>query len=90
MAIRIDSDVEAVAEFMTRHIEASKLVAVANSLSALAPSLWGQYEPERVEALRFVSPPISSERTQACASESRLAVGCADDGSAVEMGRHPH
>jgi hypothetical protein len=43
--LEIDQDVEAVAEFMQRNIPASKLVAVSDSIKALAPIMWGAFRP---------------------------------------------
>lgn len=82
MAIEIDSEVEAVVEFMAQSIPASRLVAVANGLAALAPSLWGGYESEGIAPLRLVSSPIRDDRRKpASSSESGLEPGCADGGS---------
>ena len=66
----IDDDVHAVAEFMQRSIPAMKLVAVASRVSAVAPLLWGEYQPESVRALRLVSLPISGcdQRKQSVSS----------------------
>lgn len=68
--IEIDSDVQAVAEFMQARIAASRLVAVADGLAAIAPLLWGRYKPEAVQVIRFVAPSITgcAERTQPAAS----------------------
>jgi hypothetical protein len=52
-SIVVDADVRAVAEFMQGRIAASRLVAVANGLAAMAPLLWGTYQPEPVQALRL-------------------------------------
>lgn len=86
----MDSDVQAVAEFMQERIAASRLVAVADGLGAVAPLLWGQYQPEAVQALRLVSaPPISGDgpRTQSIASGSVPDYGRADgDSVAVAVG----
>ena len=84
MAIQTDRDVEAVVEFMTRTIPASRLVAVAGAVSALAPSLWGQYESERIQPLRLVTEPIpGGQRTRSTASEFGPAPACADGDSVV-------
>jgi hypothetical protein len=70
MGIQIDPEVELVAEFMTARIPVSRLAAVANALAALAPSLWGKYEPEGIEPLRFVSThPTSSGQRLTSANE---------------------
>lgn len=46
MRLELDPDVQAVAEFMQASMPASKLVAVAQAMGALAPVLWGKFEPE--------------------------------------------
>lgn len=53
MDLRVDPDVQEVAEFMQRRIAASRLVGVADALAAIAPVLWGRYQPEMVDALRL-------------------------------------
>jgi hypothetical protein len=68
MQFECDPDVQAAAEFMQRNIPASRLVNVAESVAALAPLLWGQYETEHVAALRLREHPIAS-----CASQTRSA-----------------
>jgi hypothetical protein len=73
MKIIIDPDVQAVAEFMQGKIPASKLVAIASALSALAPVLWGHNRAEEVEAVRLKAEPIfardphDDQRTQSAA-----------------------
>jgi hypothetical protein len=48
----VDDDVKAVAEFMQGRIAASRLVAVADGLAAMAPLLWGRFQPEAIQAIR--------------------------------------
>lgn len=72
MNLEIDADVKSVAEFMQRHIAASRLVPVANAVRALAPTLWGHHVPEDVAALRLreriptsgADPQIQSTATE--------------------------
>lgn len=54
----LDEDVKAVVEFMQRRITAARLVAVATGVAALAPLLWGKYQPESVDVLRLESSAI--------------------------------
>jgi hypothetical protein len=56
--LAMDSDVQAVLEFMQREIPAGRLVGVANGVASIAPLLWGGYQPEKIQALRLVSRPI--------------------------------
>jgi hypothetical protein len=67
----VDSDVQAVIAFMQGNIPAARLVAVANGIASIAPLLWGQYQPESVQALRLVASPISLDdrHIQSVASE---------------------
>jgi GTPase len=66
----VDEDVQAVAAFMQGRIAASRLVAVADGLAALAPLLWGKFQPETIQAVRLEHAPITpAERTPAVASE---------------------
>ncbi len=70
MEFVIDEDVKAVAEFMQNQIAASRLVAVANAMAKLAPLFWGKYQPDELDIIRLVPPPISGcdQRTQSSAS----------------------
>ena len=65
-SIVMDSDVQEVAEFMQTRIAASRLVAVADGLAAVAPLLWGRYTAEAIQALRLEANRITdcAERTQ--------------------------
>lgn len=67
----VDADVQVVAEFMQSNVAASRLVAIADGLAAIAPLIWGRYEPEKVLALRLVSPELTdcAERRHPSASE---------------------
>jgi hypothetical protein len=71
MDLHIDPDLKAVAEFMQGHVPASKLVHIAQNLSALAPLLWGAYQTEQVTALCLRLSAISRDgpRTQSDATE---------------------
>ena len=53
MNLVADTDVLAVAEFMQTQIAASRLVAVANGVAAIAPILWGTYQRDAIDTLRL-------------------------------------
>jgi hypothetical protein len=55
MRFEVDSDVQAVLEFMQGEIQACKLVGVAEALPQMARLLWGhcQQEPVRVVSLEI-------------------------------------
>ena len=65
----VDDDVQAVAEFMQGKIAASRLVAVADGLAAIAPLLWGRFQPDAIQAIRLEAAPIAAVRTPTTASE---------------------
>ena len=65
MSLIVDADVEAVAEFMQKNIAATRLLAVADGIAAMAPLLWGTYATEPVQALRLEASAIPAERTPA-------------------------
>lgn len=66
----VDPDVQVVAEFMQTRIAASRLVAVSDGLAAIAPLLWGRFQPEAVQALRLDVGSISAaEQTPAASIE---------------------
>ena len=48
MTILVDPDIEKVAAFMQAELPASKLIAVASWLAALAPVLWGRYGRDEI------------------------------------------
>ena len=61
MRVEIDSDVEAVAAFMQRHLPAQKLISVSEAQASLAPALWGHVKRSEVRALFLeAESPISS------------------------------
>jgi hypothetical protein len=64
MELTIDDDVKRVAEFMQSNLPAAKLVAAASSLAAIAPLLWGHFEPTSIAALRLKAPPLSAGRVE--------------------------
>ncbi len=69
----VDEDVQAVAAFMQGRIAASRLVSVADGLAALAPLLWGKFQPEAIQTVRLETEPISSAlHTPATSSGSPL------------------
>src|SRR5258708_26610209 len=84
-AIVVDADVQAVAEFMQARIAASRLVAVADGLAAMAPLLWGRDKAESIQMLRLEPPQITvcAERTPLSATASVPVLVRADDGSAA-------
>lgn len=71
MELRMDADLQSVAEFMQSNLPAAKLLHVAKSLAEVAPLLWGDYAAEPVSALTLRRSPIEAcdPRTQSCASE---------------------
>jgi hypothetical protein len=69
MNLEIDPDVKMAAEFMQERIAASRLKGTAEGLAALAPLLWGRYQPEDVETLQLMNLPILPESKQATSSE---------------------
>jgi len=69
MKIEVDPDLQGAAEWMQRNIPAAKLVAVASGLASFAPLLWGQYQPEAIQAIRLVAEPIAGPRTPAASNE---------------------
>lgn len=85
MKLIIDPDVKAVAEFMQGNMSASKLVSVASAIAALAPILWGRFEPEGIAALQLqhVNGP-GAARTQPGAISQVSSAG-ADDGFAAAV-----
>jgi hypothetical protein len=88
MDLIIDGDVQAVAEFMQVNIPATRLVAVATHVAAIAPILWGIHPAESVIPLRLApSTPISGcdLPKQSCAKES--APGSVDAGGGSEQTR---
>jgi hypothetical protein len=60
MELILDADVKAVVEFMQSSVSATHLVEVAKAVNALAPTLWGQYQPEPIQALRLVNAPLTT------------------------------
>lgn len=71
MGIRVNADIEALAGFMQSTFPAARLVALAEGMAALAPSLWGRYQPEPVQALSVeYDPPTSGHgrRTRSSAT----------------------
>jgi hypothetical protein len=53
MQIELDADVQRIAEQMQNTIPADKLVSVAESLSRLAPVLWGHHARAELVPLRM-------------------------------------
>ncbi len=69
MSVVVDADVRAVAEFMQGKVAASRLVAVADGLAAIAPLLWGRYQTENIEVLRLDAPISAAGQTPTASSE---------------------
>jgi hypothetical protein len=75
MNVDMDEDVKAVIEFMQRNIAASKLVAVSDSIKALAPILWWHFDREEIRALHLVPDPIVANGQQTRSSANEYAPG---------------
>ena len=87
MELEIDEDVKRVLEFMQGSMSADRLVAVAASVHALAPILWGHFGTEDISALRLASLPLSgprAEHIQPCARSPHPELACVGDGSGAE------
>jgi hypothetical protein len=84
----IDQDVQAVLEFMEKHVQACRLVGVADALPKFARLLWEHYTQETCCPMIRLESPKMPHPSQSNATESDLALPCADDGSAaVKDGR---
>jgi hypothetical protein len=80
MELRMDGDLQSVAEFMQSNIPASKLMTVAEDLPKIGRLLWAQHSQEPSLGLMLLeSQPTSDSLTSA--SESSLEMVCAGDGS---------
>lgn len=55
MIVEMDPDLQRVAEFMQANFEASKLVPIAQGLSAISPLLWGRYGEVEIRTLELVN-----------------------------------
>ena len=75
MHLTMDSDLQAVAQFMQEHIPAARLVNVAAGMAGLAPLLWGHYEREGIEPVKLSAHGL---RTQSDAIVSPLDLKRAD------------
>lgn len=82
MELRMDADLQSVAEFMERNLPASKLVSVAEELPKMARLLWARYPQEPVVGLELSEPRFTSG-LQPSATESFPALACAGGGSEV-------
>jgi hypothetical protein len=87
MELRIDGDLQAVAEFMQRNIPASKLMSVADELPKMGRLLWAHYPQEPSVGLRLSERPLTNGLQQD-ASVSDPALPCVDGGSVVEEDGH--
>ena len=58
MILEMDEHLKSVVEFMQSTIPAEKIVGVANAISALAPSFWGQYGHDDIVAIWLLDDPI--------------------------------
>lgn len=77
----IDSDVQAVAEFMQQRIAATRLVSVADGIAKVAPLLWGRYTPEDIQVLDLIVPKPCPSQPNATGCD--LAQVGAGDGSDI-------
>ena len=70
MNLRLDPDVQAVAEFMQEHIAVDRLVGTAVALAKIAPSLWERYGTKDVIGLHLEAPAIlgCGPQTRPCAN----------------------
>lgn len=66
MNLAMDDDLKIVAGFMQANVPASKLVAVARNLDAIAPLLWGHYAAQAVVPLTISACDL---QTQSAANE---------------------
>lgn len=57
MRIKVDPDVERVAEFMDQNFPVERMVGIAAGLYALAHLVWARYEQRPVQALSLVDGP---------------------------------
>ena len=62
MQVQIDSDVQAVLEFMQQRIPAAKLIAVAEGVRRLAGPMWDGYPQENCQPIALVLPKTDLER----------------------------
>ena len=89
MDLVMDHHVQRACELLQCEIPAAKLIAVAESIAALAPVLWGHYQAEPVRALCLNWPsPTSADDLpkQQGANVSFPEPACAGDGSVGEVG----
>jgi hypothetical protein len=61
MTIKLNPDLERLAEFMQREFPAENLIAMANTVSALAPLLCGKYERGTAEAFVITSARLPAD-----------------------------
>lgn len=83
MQFEVDSDVQAVLEFMQLNIPAVKLVGVAESASQMARLLWGHNPQEPVRSCSLTFSDLAGAQPRV-SIESGLDRVNADGGSAVE------
>ena len=83
MELNIDPDVQSVLEFMEKHVQACRLVGVADALPKFARLLWEHYAQEPCSPTIRLESPKMPHPSQSSATESGLALPCAGDGSAA-------
>jgi hypothetical protein len=83
MQFEVDSDVQAVLEFMQLNIPAAKLVGVAESASQMARLLWGHNPQEPVQPCSLTFSDLVGVRPRV-SIESDLDRVDADGGFAAE------
>ena len=65
MELKMDADVKAAAEFLQANFAASKLVAISESLRAVAPLLWGHCDGrEAIKPLELTEPMVPKHSDQ--------------------------
>jgi hypothetical protein len=71
MQFEVDSDVQAVLEFMQANVPATKLVAVSESAAQMGRLLWGHFPKESFDSLslRALLPSSTSRVTQPTSTE---------------------
>ncbi|MGA2896319.1 MAG: hypothetical protein ABSE27_01820 [Acidobacteriaceae bacterium] len=68
--VEVDSDVQAVLEFMQDRVQAGKLISVAEGVMQMARLLWGSHPQEPCSAVSLVLP-----KTTACSLSPQDAIG---------------
>ena len=73
--VEVDSDVQAVLEFMQDRVQTKRLVSVADGAAQMARLLWGSHPQEPCATVSLILPKTDQERPlPAASSESSLAL----------------